>query len=35
MKTSEPRAAKWISESIGEIEVERLKESRSMGLFSI
>jgi hypothetical protein len=31
-KTSEPRAAKWISEAIGEIEVERLKESRSMGL---
>jgi hypothetical protein len=33
-KTSEPRAAKWISEAIGEIEVERLKESRSMGLLS-
>ena len=31
-KTSEPRAAKWVSESIGEIEVERLKESRSMEL---
>jgi hypothetical protein len=31
-KTSEPRAAKWISEAIGEIEVERLKESRSMGM---
>jgi hypothetical protein len=31
-KTSEPRAAKWISDTIGEIEVERLKESRSMGL---
>jgi hypothetical protein len=31
-KTSEARAAKWISETIGEIEVERLKESRSMGL---
>ncbi|MDR3798434.1 MAG: type IV secretion system DNA-binding domain-containing protein, partial [Terracidiphilus sp.] len=31
-KTSEPRAAKWISEAIGEIEVERLKESRSIGL---
>jgi len=31
-KTSEPRAAKWISEAIGEIEVERLKESRSVGL---
>ena len=32
LKTSEPRAAKWISEAIGEIEVERLKESRTMGL---
>jgi hypothetical protein len=31
-KTSEPRAAKWISDAIGEVEVERLKESRSMGL---
>jgi hypothetical protein len=31
-KTSEPRAAKWVSDAIGEIEVERLKESRSMGL---
>lgn len=31
LKTSEPRAAKWISEAIGKIEVERLKESRSMG----
>jgi hypothetical protein len=28
-KTSEPRAAKWISEMLGEIEVERLKESRT------
>jgi type IV secretory pathway TraG/TraD family ATPase VirD4 len=31
-KTTEPRAAKWISEAIGDIEVERLKESRRMGL---
>jgi type IV secretory pathway TraG/TraD family ATPase VirD4 len=33
-KTSEARAAQWISETIGEIEIEleRLKESRSMGL---
>ena len=30
-KTSEPRSAQWISEAIGEVEVERLKESRSMG----
>ncbi len=31
-KTSEPRAAKWVSEAIGEIEVERLKESRTPAL---
>jgi hypothetical protein len=31
-KTSEPRAAKWISETLGEIEIERLKESRTPGL---
>jgi hypothetical protein len=31
-KTSEARAAQWISETIGQIEVERLRESRSMGL---
>jgi len=31
-KTSEPRAAKWVSETLGEIEVERLKESRSSEL---
>ncbi len=30
-KTSEPRAAKWISETLGEIEVERIRESRSVG----
>ena len=29
LRTSEPRAAKWISETIGEIEIERLRESRS------
>ncbi|SNT44490.1 Type IV secretory pathway, VirD4 component, TraG/TraD family ATPase [Granulicella rosea] len=28
-KTSEPRAAKWVSETLGEVEVERLKESRT------
>jgi type IV secretory pathway TraG/TraD family ATPase VirD4 len=32
-KTSEPRAAKWVSETLGEIEVERLKESRTPKLF--
>ncbi len=31
-KTSEPRAAKWISETLGEVEVERLKESQTPGL---
>ncbi len=31
-KTSEPRAAKWISETLGEVEVERLKESRTPGM---
>lgn len=31
LRTSEPRAAKWISDTIGEIEVERLRESRSSG----
>jgi type IV secretory pathway TraG/TraD family ATPase VirD4 len=31
-KTSEPRAAKWILETLGEVEVERLKESRTPGL---
>jgi hypothetical protein len=32
LKTSEPHAAKWIADAIGEIEIERLKESRSAGL---
>jgi hypothetical protein len=27
LHTSEPRAAKWISDTIGEVEIERLKES--------
>ncbi len=31
LKTSEPRAAKWVSEALGEIEVERVKESRFDG----
>jgi len=29
LRTSEPRAAKWISDTIGEVEIERLRESRS------
>jgi type IV secretory pathway TraG/TraD family ATPase VirD4 len=31
LRTSEPHAAKWISETIGEVEIERLRESRSNG----
>src|SRR5260370_41206485 len=31
LRTSEPHAAKWISETIGRIEIERLRESRSSG----
>jgi type IV secretory pathway TraG/TraD family ATPase VirD4 len=31
LRTSEPHAAKWISETLGEIEIERLRESRSKG----
>jgi hypothetical protein len=31
LRTSEPHAAKWISDTIGEIEIERLRESRSKG----
>jgi hypothetical protein len=29
LRTSEPRAAKWIADTIGEVEIERLRESRS------
>jgi len=31
LRTSEPRAAEWISKTIGEVEIERLRESRSGG----
>ena len=31
LRTSEPRAADWISKTIGEVEIERLRESRSNG----
>ena len=31
LRTSEPHAAKWIADTIGEIEIERLRESRSNG----
>lgn len=29
LRTTEPRAAKWISDTIGEVEIERLRESRT------
>jgi len=32
LKTSEAHSAKWVSDTIGEVELERLKESRSEGL---
>jgi type IV secretory pathway TraG/TraD family ATPase VirD4 len=31
LRPSEPHAAKWISDTIGEVEIERLRESRSKG----
>jgi type IV secretory pathway TraG/TraD family ATPase VirD4 len=31
LRTSEPRAAKWIADTIGDVEIERLRESRSSG----
>jgi type IV secretory pathway TraG/TraD family ATPase VirD4 len=34
LRTSEPHAAKWISDTIGRIEIERLRESRSSGQMS-
>jgi type IV secretory pathway TraG/TraD family ATPase VirD4 len=33
LRTSEPHAAKWISETIGDIEIERMRESRSKGKY--
>jgi len=33
LKTSEPNAAKWISEAIGEVEIERYRETRTNGHF--
>jgi hypothetical protein len=33
LKTSEPNASEWISKAIGEIEVERFRESRTVGKF--
>lgn len=31
LRTTEPRAAKWVSETIGEIEIERLRETHFAG----
>jgi hypothetical protein len=33
LKTSEPMAAEWISKAIGEIEIERYRETRTHGQF--
>jgi hypothetical protein len=33
LRTSEPHAAKWVSDTIGEIEIERMRESRSKGQY--
>lgn len=35
LRTSEPRAAEWISKSIGDVEVEHLREGRSTGDFGL
>ena len=31
LRTSEPHAAKWIADTLGDIEIERMRESRSKG----
>ena len=31
LKTSEPHAARWISDTLGDVEIERLRESRTHG----
>ena len=33
LKTNEPHASEWISKAIGEIEIERFRESRTVGRF--
>jgi hypothetical protein len=33
LKTSEPNAAEWISKAIGEVEIERFRETRTHGQF--
>jgi type IV secretory pathway TraG/TraD family ATPase VirD4 len=34
LRTSEPNTAKGISDTIGEIEIERMRESRSKGKYA-
>ena len=31
LRTTEPRAAKWVSEAIGEVEIERIRETHFDG----
>jgi Type IV secretion-system coupling protein DNA-binding domain len=31
LRTSEPKSARWISETIGEVEIEKMRESRTEG----
>jgi hypothetical protein len=31
LRTNEPRAAAWIADAIGRVEIERLRETRSQG----
>jgi type IV secretory pathway TraG/TraD family ATPase VirD4 len=33
LRTSEPHAAKWIADTIGDVEIERMRESRSKGKY--
>jgi hypothetical protein len=33
LRTSEPHAATWISDTIGDVEIERMRESRSKGKY--
>jgi len=33
LRTSEPHAAKWIADTIGDVEIERMRESRSKGQY--
>ena len=32
LRTTEPKAAEWVSNAIGKIEIERLRETHSTGL---